>query len=197
MARDDWRLRIELPEAGPARALLDRLGVDLGSEARELANELQEHRIAVSHDEDSVFVYAASRRQAEQAQAVVEAELRELRITPRRVALEQWLPAEERWDDEPPGIDAEDEVLARGYAPWEVRVTARSAAEARALADRLEAEGYGVVRRWRYVLAGTASREDAEALAARVQGQVEPGSELVWEVTPRNPFALFLGGMGG
>lgn len=197
MARDDWRVRIELAEAGRARALLDRLGVGLGSEARELAKELEEHRLAVTHDEDGVFVYTASRRQAEQAQAVVEAELRELRIAPRSVALEHWLADEDRWDDEPAGGDVEDEVLARGYAPWEVRVECRTTDAARELAEELEAEGYGVVRRWRYVIAGTESREDADALAARVQGQVAPGGELVWEVTPANPFALFLGGLGG
>ncbi len=197
MTRDDFRVRIELDEAGPAHALLDRLGVDLGSEARELAKGLEEHRLAVTHDEDTVFVYAASRRQAEQARAVVEAELRDLDLRPHAVALEQWLPDEDRWDDEPRSPDAEDDVLARGYAPWEVRVDCGSPAEARRLADRLEAEGWGGVRRWRSVLAGAATREEAEALARRVVGVVEPGGELVWEVAPRNPFALVLGGLGG
>jgi hypothetical protein len=194
MARDDWRVRIELPEVG---GLLDRLRAGLSTEAGELARELEQQRLAVTHDEDTVFVYAASLRQAEQARAVVEAELAELGLQPVSIVIEHWLADEERWDDEPPGGDDDEEVLARGYAPWEVRVTARSAAEARELADRLEAEGYGVVRRWRYVLAGAASREEADALAQRVKGEVEPGGELVWEVAPRNPFALFLGGLGG
>jgi hypothetical protein len=96
-----------------------------------------------------------------------------------------------------PGPDTEDETLARGYAPWEVRVTCRSVDDARELAGRLEQEGFGVVRQWRHVLAGAASREDADALARRVRGEVEPGGELVWQVTPRNPFALVLGGLGG
>jgi hypothetical protein len=196
MARDDWRVRIELEEAGPARALLDRLGVGLGSEAHDLVEELEDHRLAVTHDEDTVFVYAGSRRQAEQAQAIVEAELRDLALAPRSLVLEHWLAAEDRWDDEPAGADVDEDVLARGYAPWEVRVECRTPQEARELADRLEREGWGVVRRWRYVLAGAPSREQAQALADRVHGQVEPGGELVWEVTPRNPFAL-LGGLGG
>jgi hypothetical protein len=194
MGRDDWRLRIELPETG---GLLDRLRNGLSTEAGELAKGLEEHRLAVTHDEDSVFVYAASLRQAEQAQEVVEAELRELGLQPVLVVVEQWLPEEERWDDEAPGADAEDDVLARGYAPWEVRVTCPSAAAARELAERLEGESYGVVRRWRYVLAGVASRGEADALAERLHGEVEPGGEVVWEVTPANPFALVLGGLGG
>ena len=47
-----------------------------------------------------------------------------------------------------------------------------------------------------YVIAGTDTKEDAEALAARVHGEVEPGGELVYEVMPQNPFAIF-GGLGG
>ena len=194
MGRDDWRLRIELTEP---HGLLERVGLGrFGSEASELARELAEHRLAVSHDEDSVFVYAASRRQAEAAQAVLEAELRELRIEPTLVVIEQWLADEERWDDEPPGRDVEAETLDRGYAPWEVRVECDSLDEARDLADELEGEGYGVVRTWKYVVAGAATREQADELARRVHGEVEPGGELVWEVAPRNPFALF-GGLGG
>lgn len=197
MARDDWRVRIELQEASRARALLDRLGLDLGSEAGELAKELEEHRLAVTHDEDTVFVYTASRRQAEQAGAIVETELRDLELEPRELALEHWLADEDRWDGEPSGGDVEQEVLARGYAPWEVRVDCRSPQAAHELAERLEGEGWGVVRRWRYLLVGASSRTEAEELARRLSGEVEPGSELVWEVMPRNPFALVLGGLGG
>jgi hypothetical protein len=77
-----------------------------------------------------------------------------------------------------------------------VRVALPSHGAARELADRLEEEGYRVERRWQYLIVGTASREDAEALAERVHGEVEPGGELVWETVPGNPFAVF-GGMGG
>ena len=72
-------------------------------------------------------------------------------------------------------------MLAEGYAPWEVRIRASDHGAARDLADRLEAEGYGVVRRWDTVIAGCASREDAKALADRLHGEVEAGGELVWE----------------
>ena len=67
--------------------------------------------------------------------------------------------------------------------------------DARDLADRLEQEGFAVERRWRYLIVGTASKEEADALAARVHGDVEPGGELVWETVPGNPFAVF-GGLG-
>jgi hypothetical protein len=196
VARDDWRVRIEL-EQERALALLDRLGVGFGTtDAHELAEDLEEHRLAVTHDADSVFVYTGSAPQAEQARRIVEAELAEEGIEPRLVVVEHWLGDEDRWDDEPPGPDVEEEVLEHGYAPWEVRVECGSHQEAQELADRLESEGFGVVRRWRYLLVGAASREEAEALAKRLHGHAEPSGEFVWEVLPQNPFAVF-GGLGG
>jgi hypothetical protein len=195
VARDDWRLRIEFEEEGGAEQLLARFNLDLGSEARELARDLESRRLAVSRDADTVFVYASSGLEAEQARPVVEAVLREEQATPREVALEHWLEDEERWDDEAPRPDIEDETLARGYAPWEVRIECDSADEAHRLADKLEEEGYGVVRRHRFLLAGTASEEEARALARRVHGTAEPGGELAYEVAPQNPFAVF-GGLG-
>lgn len=196
MARDDWRLRVELEEERHATDFLARLGLDLGSEARELAEELKERRLAVSSDRNVVFVYGAARDEAERARGIVEAELRELDVHAHAIRVEHWLHDEERWDDEAPGPDTEAELLEHGYAPWEVRVECESLGAARELAERLEQEGYGVVRRFHYVIAGTASEEEARALAARVHGEVEPGGELVYEVTPQNPFAIF-GGLGG
>ena len=195
MADDDWRIRIEVEEEEHASGLLERLTGNLGSEARELAADLSARRLAVSRDEDNVFVYAASRAEAEGAHAVVEAELRAHGIEARTSAIEHWLDEEDRWDDEPPGETWEEEELDRGYAPWEVRVECPSRQEARDLAERLEAEGYKPERRFHYLIVGTASREDADALATRLHGEVEGGGELVWETSPANPFAIF-GGIG-
>jgi hypothetical protein len=195
MAEDDWRIRIEIEEEERAAGLLERLAGELGSEARELAEELRERRLAVSRDGDTLFVYADTRTEAEQAHRVVEAELRENGITARMSRVEHWLDAEDRWDDEPPGETWEEEELERGFAPWEVRVECSSRQEARDLADRLAAEGYKPERRFQYLIVGTGTREDADALAARLHGEVEPGGELVYETGPTNPFAIF-GGLG-
>ena len=117
-------------------------------------------------------------------------------LTPVRFVTEHWLHDEDRWDDEAPQPDIEEDLLERGYAPWEVRVECKSLDEARELADQLRAEGYGVSRTFTYVIAGTENREQATELARRIHGEVEPGGELVYEVQPRNPFAVF-GGLGG
>ncbi len=193
---DDWRIRIELGESVHADTLLGRLGLDLGSdEAQRLAKELQGHRLAVSNDEDTVFVYVDSAAQAGQARKIVEAELQDEGIG-AEVITERWLPEEERWTGEPPSETWEEEVIEHGHAPWEVRVELASHDEADKLADELEREGFDVARRWRYLIVGAGSEEEARALAKRVHGDAEPGGEVVWEVAPQNPFAVF-GGLGG
>jgi hypothetical protein len=195
MAHDDWRVRVELPDEEGARGLLERLGF-ARSDADELAKELRAQRLAVSQDDDTVFVYAASGIQAEKASRIVEHELAAERITPSRFVIERWLRDEERWDDEPDQPDIEEDLLERGYAPWEVRVECESLREAHDLAEQLRREGYDVSRTFTYVIAGTETRDDAVRLARRIHGQVEPGGELVYEVQPQNPFAIF-GGLGG
>jgi hypothetical protein len=195
MAQDDWRIRIELPDEEGARGLLDRLGLRQ-SDAEDLAEELLEHRLAVSQDGDTVFVYAATGMQAEQASRIVEEELQEAGLTPERLVTERWLRDEERWDDDPEQPDVEEDLLQRGYAPWEVRVETETLGEAHDLAEQLRAEGYDVSRTFRYVIAGTSTRDEAVALARRAHGHVEPGGELVYEVQPSNPFAVF-GGLAG
>jgi hypothetical protein len=194
MARDDWRIRIELPDEAGARGFLERLHL-ARRDAEELAAELREHRLAVSQDDDTVFVYAASGMQAEQASRIVEEELRESEWEPKRYVIEHWLDDEDRWDDDPPTPDTEAEMLSRGYAPWEVRVECESLSAADDLAEQLRSEGYGVSHTFNYVIAGTRTREEAVELAQRVHGEVEPGGELVYEVQPENPFAVF-GGLG-
>jgi hypothetical protein len=195
MANDDWRIRIEVEEEEHATGFFERLTGDLGSEAKELATDLASHRLAVSRDGETVFVYAATRAAAEQALAVVEAELRANDTQARISQIEHWLDDEDRWDDEPPGETWEEEELERGYAPWEVRVECASRQEADDLAEQLATEGYRPERRFHYLIVGTASRGDAEALATRLHGEVEAGGGVVYEVEPANPFAIF-GGLG-
>jgi hypothetical protein len=194
MAKDDYRIRIEI-EDEHAGGLLERLGLGLSGEAADLAGDLEARRLAVSRDGDDLFVYAGTPAEAETARSIIQAELRDNETAAVTGPVEHWLDAEDRWSDEPPTETWEEEALERGYAPWEVRVGMASHGDARDLADRLEQEGFAVERRWRYLIVGAASKEEAEALAARIHGEVEPGGELVWETVPGNPFAVF-GGMG-
>jgi hypothetical protein len=195
MPKDDYRIKIEIdPEH--AGGLLDRLGLELSDEAGQLARELERRRLVVSQDDDELFVYAATPAGAESARSVIQALLRDLEVAAVTGPVEHWLDAEDRWDDEPSEGTWEEDALEQGHAPWEVRVELPSHTAARELADTLEEEGYPVQRRWRYLIAGASSKADAENLAARFHGEVEPGGALVWETVPGNPFAVF-GGLGG
>jgi hypothetical protein len=168
---DDFRIHIRSDDAD---ALVDRL--------REASGP---GRFAVSRDGDDIFVYASTPADAQRAQQLV-----------GEGTVERWLDDEDRWSDEPAGQTWEEETLEHDHAPWEVRVDCRSRQAAGELAERLEREGYRPLRRWSYLIVGTETREDADALAVRLHGEVEPGGELVWETLPGNPFAVF-GGLGG
>ena len=130
------------------RGLLGRLGL-VDTDADELARELTDQRLAVTHDEDTVFVYAARRAQLERARPAIEAELGELELAAAsRSSVEHWLDDEDRWDSEPPAPTVEEETAEPATRRGRCGSRAASHREARELADRLEAEGYGVVRRW-------------------------------------------------
>ncbi len=135
--------------------------------------------------------------------------------------LDLWHHVEEEWEDasvplpaSPQEKQAEHErreqqetaeSQASGLAEWEVRIEFDSHHDAVALAERLRQEGFErVVRRWKYLLVGTADEDDARALAERLKAQapaaatihVEPGGGMAWQLMPRNPFAVF-GGFKG
>lgn len=194
MAAEDWRLRIEL-EGDDRQALFERLRHGLGLEARELAQALEESHLVVSRNDNDLFIYADSRAKASRAREIVEAELRERQLTASLSRIEHWLDDEARWDNEPDGEIWEETALAQGYAPWEVRVSCGSHHEATALAERLESEGYEPVRRWTFLIIGTATRDDADALARRLDGEVEVGGAVVWgealDSGVIRPFVLF------
>jgi len=189
---DDWRIHIEIEDAG---GFLHRLGQGLSSEASELAKDLESKRLAVSRDDNEIFVYASTADDAAKALSVVQAELATLGIEATTSTVEHWLADEERWSDEPPGETWEQESLDRGFAPWEVRKECATRDDAETLERQLEEEGYSVIRQSQFLFVGTASEEDANALAGRIHGEAQPSGETVAEVLPGNPFAIF-GGLG-
>jgi hypothetical protein len=172
-------------------------------------------RVAASRDGGDVFVYADT----QQAATVAMHELQQL-SPETNWAITRWHHEEERWEDasvalpqtaaehaaEHARLEEEEtkESQATGLAEWEIRVEFPTHHEARAFAEQEQADGRAIARRWKYVLIGLNDRDEAEQLAARLKSElppdavmhVEPGEGLAWELTPKNPFAVF-GGLGG
>jgi hypothetical protein len=211
---DDLRLTVALRDEDEVRGLLDELR-RLELEGKGAFDE----RVIVSHDGPSVFVYGDSEPRLEHARELVDRALHGAGLG-AMVQFTRWHPVEERWEPAetplprtPEEREAERKVRleretqeseASGHAEWEVRVELPSHGSTVALAKQLESEGIPVVRRWRFLLAGGRNEDEARALAARIQAEapdgatvhVEPGGEMVWQVAPANPFAVF-GGLGG
>jgi hypothetical protein len=212
--QDDFRLTVDFDDEADGADLTERLSAfGLSREAGRFGE-----RVIVSRSGARVFLYAATEHDAQAAEAVVRAEL-ERRGTPARLSLDRWHPIEQEWEPVsvplPAGKAQEEAEHARliereaaasraaGHALWEVRVELPDHRATVELAERLEAEGIPVIRRHRFLLVGAADRDEAKELAARLaceapagsHVEVEPGGEMVWEVQPLNPFAVF-GGLG-
>lgn len=212
---EDWRVEVDLREAGAARMLTDRL------EARELEGDLIKalhDRVAVSRDEGRVFLYAGTREQAESARETI-AGIVATHDWAAEIELRQWHPTAEDWEDPdlplPDGDAAEAkehgalmaterrEAEERGYPEFEVRVDLSSHHQAAAFAKKLTEEGIPAVHRWRYLLVGAATEDDAKALAERIRSEAPPDGKVAVEGTwqaaiheaPANPYAVF-GGLG-
>jgi hypothetical protein len=213
---DDWRVRVDLGRPDDALELKGYL------EAAELEHEIEDafgERLVVSHDNAEVFCYAGTREQAERAEQLIRshAQDRGLQV---EIELNRWHPDAEQWEDpdkplpsSPVEREAEHEELVEqeradaqrtGYFDWEARVQCSSHSDAVQLADRLQAEGIPVVRRWRYLVIGAPDEDSANALAERIRTESPPGSvvtaegssAMVYSVTPTSWFAIF-GGLGG
>jgi hypothetical protein len=97
--------------------------------------------------------------------------------------------AEQRAAEHQRLVDTEtQDSLATGQAGWEVRVELPSHRQAVRLAERLEAEGRPVIRRWKYLLVGVNNEDDASALAEAI-GQEIPAKASVRTLTV--PFIYF------
>lgn len=213
---DDWRITVDLDEEADASSLVYEL------EHTELAEGHRPRlgdRVAVSFDEGCVFLYADAEEVAREANVIVRETLGRLGMQ-ADTRLTRWHPVEQRWEDPEvplPQTEAEwqaeherlqareaAESQATGEAAWEVRVELPDHEATIRLANRLEADGTPVVRRWTYLLVGAANEDEAHELAARIQElaprdgrvQVEAGGRMAWEVAPQNPFVIF-GGLGG
>jgi hypothetical protein len=204
VADDDWRVTVTLhDEAHVGRALQSLREHEVEDDVRRRLG----HRVAVSADGPRVLVYAGTEDAAREADQVVRQVMAQ-RGLGADFALDRWHPVEEEWQDadvpmpqtdeqrqaEHQRLEADEtrESLATGHARWEVRVELPSHHDAVALADRLQAEGRPVIRRWKFLVLGANDEDDARDLA-RVIKQEAPAAASVQteEAGPLLPFAQY------
>jgi hypothetical protein len=213
---DDWRLTVvPSDDADPPSVLGWLLEHELEDEARaRLGHALA---VEVSAGDSAIFVYGDAEEPIREAERIVRALLEEEGVE-ARVEVSRWHPLEERWEDasvplpqteaerlaEEQRLEAEEATEARERGPgWEVRLELPGHRETTELADRLEQEGIPVVRRWRFLLVGAETEEQAEELAERLRHEAPPGTsisvegsrESLDEAALPNPFVVF-GGLG-
>jgi hypothetical protein len=213
---DDWRLSV-VPSADsdPPSVLASLVEHELDEEALErLGRRLA---VEVSAGDSAIFLYGDSEDQMRVAERIVRDVLDDQGLD-ARLELARWHRLEERWEDaavplpktdeqrraELERLEAEEIAESREHGPeWEVRLELPGHRETVDLADRLEAEGIPVLRRWRFLIVGAESERQAEELAARLRDEGPPGTvatvegsgALLNEVAFPNPFVIF-GGLG-
>lgn len=201
---NDWRVAVRLHQAGTAPQAVSALS------AHQVEDEVHQRlggRVAVGSDGgERVYLYTHSQDSAAAARQAASELLAGHGLT-ANISTDRWHPVEEEWEPAdvalPSGdaavraerarLDAEEtrESLAAGVALYEVRVQLPSHRESVALADQLAAEGYVVVRRWRFLVVGANNADQAEEFRAAIQRVAPAGAQIsVGEVGP-TPFTAF------
>lgn len=205
---NDWRLTVQLTGGGP-EARADLAAGELSGQR--VSAELQQRlggTVAVGSGPGSeLYLYAPSEDAAAAASESVSSMLAERGLT-AGYRLDRWHPVAEEWEPAEvplPGtaaevaaerqrLDAEEtsESLAAGVALFEVRVQLASHRDAAELAGRLQAAGYTVVRRWRFLVVGANNADQAAEFASAISEQAPAGAVIsTEEVGPGRPYTPF------
>jgi hypothetical protein len=197
---DDWRVTVAFrDEADVEQAVQSVREHEVEDDVRSRLG----HRIVMSVDGPTAFLYAGTEDTAREAERVVREVLAQHQLS-AELTLDRWHPLEEEWEDVSVPmpdtaerraaehrrlVDTEtQDSLAAGQAGWEVRVELPSHHQAVELAERLQAEGRPVIRRWKYLVLGANNEDDASALAEAI-GQEIPAKASVH--TLALPFIYF------
>jgi hypothetical protein len=203
---DEFQVEVELDDAAHGFDLRERLRArDLDEQARERLGR----DIMVTRDGSRIFLYAGTEPQAREAERTVRALVDDDGLT-ADIAVTRWHPVEEAWKDASIPLPATPEEEQAEYDAretaeaeeaqrtheydWHVVVRFERRDEARALAERLEDEGIPVAQRFRYVVVGALTEEQAEETADRLRREVS-GADVAVEVNLnelRLPQFLFL-----
>jgi len=186
---DEWRVEVHLDReaSGPGFAKrLHELRVD--DEARHKLGG----SVIVTRDGDNLFLYGWREMAAREAEGKVRQLLEDDGLA-ATVSLMRWHPVEEAWKpaDEPlpqtpEELEAEQqrhreaaEHEASNWRNWDVVIDLPSLKQTLELARKLEDErGLYVRRRFRYLLIGTPTEEDAIELGQELEAEVPEGAHV-------------------
>ena len=196
---NDWRVSVYLRVPGaPPRA---QRALSVYEVEKELRQRVRGRVVLRTDGRDVVFLYTDTQDVAVAAQQAASDLLAE-RGRPEQIVIECWHPIAEQWElpdvlvpvgeagapGERAQLDAAETrvSLAFGAAMYEVRVELPSQGEVVELAASLEAEGYSVVRRRRFLVVGANNADQAAQFEAAIRQQAPEGAQLsvYSQVTP-------------
>lgn len=203
---DEFRVEVDLDDDEHGYSLTERLrALDLDDAARTRLAP----RVLVTRDGSKLFLYATSEQHAREAERVVRSLVDEDALS-AEISVTRWHPIQQEWLDAAlllPDSDEQrraeyesreaaeaQEAATEGEFDWHVVVRLSARDEATALAMRLAEDGVPAARRWRYVVAGALTQEQADELAARLRRELGPDVEVEVEANlsdlPATPFVF-------
>ncbi|MDP9228953.1 MAG: hypothetical protein M3M99_07830 [Actinomycetota bacterium] len=211
---EEWRVEVALDqdhaEDEHGQSLGERLrSLDLDDEARKRLGG----SVIVTRDGPHLFLYAWHETSAREAERVVRELMAEDGLS-GEVSLMRWHPVEEAWrpaDEPQPETDhqvaaeqerheqaGEREGAETGAYPWEVVIDLPDLRSTTELAKQLRERGLPVKRRFKYLLVGTPTEEDAIELGSSFEGNVPEGSHVGVRANPHDlpaPAFVWLGAL--
>ena len=189
-SRDEWRVEVTLDEEQHGDSLSEGLrNLQIDDEARKRIGG----SVIVTRDGSALYIYAWHEESAREAERVIREQMEEDQLV-GEVRLMRWHPLAEEWKDAAEPLP-EDEAAAaeelraheeevrrerRGHRehPWEVVIDLPSLRDTLSLAEKLQKEGLAVKRRFRYLLVGADSEDQAIELGKRLESEAPEGSHV-------------------
>jgi hypothetical protein len=179
-ATDEWRVEVALDEEQHGLSLGEKLhALELDDEARERLGG----SVIVTRDGDFLFLYAWHQESALEAERVVRRLMEQDKLS-GEVTLTRWHPVGEEWrpadeplpeseveraeEEERNQVAGEREHRETGEPPWEVVIDLPDRRATLELAAKLRKEGLSLKRRWKYILVGADTEDEAVELGKRL-----------------------------
>jgi hypothetical protein len=196
-SRDEWRVEGVLDKEQHGELLskaLHELRID------DQARKRLGGSVIVTRDGRFLFIYAWHEESAQEAERVVRNIMENDQLV-GQVRLMRWHPIAEEWKDASEELPEDEAAVAEemheaeregireahfGERPWQVVIDLPHVSDGHALAEKLRGEGLPVKRRFKYLLVGTNTEDDAVELGKRLDCEVPEGSRVGIRGNPRD-----------